>query len=346
MNEEFRISFLIIHSDNRTSKIQNLKWVAILTLLVLSVGRVEVAQAQQAKLERIGVIYLGEVFATVVDGLRAGLKELGVQEGKQVTLDIQDLRGDAKAAASVAEKFEQDKVKLIFTNTSPVTDVVIKATKNTPIIFTVGSDPIALGYIKNFAQPGGRLTGIQYLARDLTGKRLEILKEFLPNLRQVVVFYDADNPVSAEGAKLARAEAQRVKIKLVERQVKSINELNAALDALKVGEFDAYLYMPDAMVVSQSQRVVDVARTKKLPTMFHDQVVVARGGLASYGQSYYEIGWRAAKYVQHVLAGKPPAELRVETIEDVELAFNLTTAKQIGVTIPPNVLARAKKVIR
>jgi putative ABC transport system substrate-binding protein len=346
MNEEFRISFLIIHSDNRTSKIQNLKWVAILTLLVLSVGRVEVAQAQQAKLERIGVIYLGEVFATVVDGLRAGLKELGVQEGKQVTLDIQDLRGDAKAAASVAEKFEQDKVKLIFTNTSPVTDAVMKATKNTPIIFTVGTDPIGLGYIKSFAQPGGRLTGIQYLARDLTGKRLEILKECLPKLRQVIVFYDADNSVSAEGAKLARAEAQRVKIKLVERQVKSINELNAALDALKVGEFDAYLYMPDAMVVSQSQRVVDVARTKKLPTMFHDQVVVARGGLASYGQSYYEIGWRAAKYVQHVLAGKPPAELRVETIEDVELAFNLTTAKQIGVTIPPNVLARAKKVIR
>jgi putative ABC transport system substrate-binding protein len=263
-----------------------------------------------------------------------------------VALDIQDLKGDAKAAASVAEKFERDKVKLIFTNTSPVTDAAMKATKNTPIIFTVGSDPIALGYIKSFAQPGGRLTGIQYLARDLTGKRLEILKEFLPKLRQVVVFYDPDNSVSVEGAKLAQAEAQRVKIKLVERQVKSINELNAALDALKVGEFDAYLYMPDAMVVSQSQRVVDVARTRKLPTMFHDQVVVARGGLASYGQSYFEIGRRAAKYVQHMLAGKPPAELRVETIEDVELAFNLITAKQIGVTIPPNVLARAKKVVR
>ena len=320
--------------------------ITVLTLCAMLLALCSVAQAQQSKVERIGVIYLGEVFVTVVDGLRAGLKELGLQEGKQVVLDIQELKGDAKAAASVAEKFERDKVKLIFTNTSPVTDVVMKATKNTPIIFTVGSDPMALGYIKSFAQPGGRLTGIQYLARDLTGKRLEILKEFLPKLRQVVVFYDADNPVSAEGAKLARAEAQRVNIKLVERRVKSINELNAAVDALKVGEFDAYLYMPDAMVVSQSQRVVDVARTKKLPTMFHDQVVVARGGLASYGQSYFEIGRRAAKYVQQVLAGKLPAELRVDTIEDVELAFNLITAKQIGVTIPPNVLARAKKVIR
>jgi len=304
------------------------------------------AIAQPAKVERIGVIYLNEVFITVVDGLRAGLKELGVQEGKHVVLDLQDLRGDTNAAGNVAENFEREKVKLIFTNTMPVTSVAMKATKNVPIVFSVGSDPVALGYTKSFAQPGGRLTGIHYLARDLTAKRLEILKELLPNVRQVVTFYDPDNSVSAEGAKLGREEAQRVKVKLVERHVKSINQLNSALDALKPGEFDAYLYMPDAMVVSQSQRVVDVARAKKLPTIFHDQVVVARGGLASYGQSYFEIGRRAAKYVQRVLAGTPPAELRVETVDDVELAFNLITAKQIGVAIPPNVLARAQKVVR
>jgi putative ABC transport system substrate-binding protein len=328
------------------SKYENPIWMVVVAVITTLTLGIEVAQAQQAKVERIGIIYLGEVFVTVVDGLRAGLKELGLQEGKNVTLDIQDLKGDAKLAESVAEKFERDKVRLIFTNASTVTTTAMKATKNVPIVFTVGSDPVALGYVNSFGQPGGRLTGVQYLARDLTGKRLEILKEFLPKVRQVIVFYDPDNSVSAEGAKLGREEAARIKIKLVERHVKSTNELNAALDALKVGEFDAYLYMPDPMVVSQSQRVVDVTRAKKLATMFHDQVVVTRGGLASYGQSYFEIGRRAAKYVQHVLGGKPPAELRVETIEDVELAFNLITAKQIGVTIPPNVLARAKKVVR
>ncbi|MGH7816910.1 MAG: ABC transporter substrate binding protein, partial [Candidatus Binatia bacterium] len=154
------------------------------------------------------------------------------------------------------------------------------------------------------------------------------------------------NSGSAAGAKLGREEARRLKVKLVERHVKSINELNAALNALKAGQFDAYLDIPDAIVVSQSQRVVDVLRAKKLPSMFHDQVVVARGGLASYGQSYFEIGRRSAKYVQRVLAGTPPGDLRVETIEDVELAFNLITAKQVGVTIPPNVLVRAQKVFR
>jgi len=302
--------------------------------------------AVAAQPERIGVIYLGEVFVTVVDGLRAGLKELGLQEGKHLALDIQDLKGEAKAAASVAEKFERDKVKLIFTNTQPVTTAAMKATKNVPIVFAIGTDPVAQGFIQSFAQPGCRLTGIQYLARDLTAKRLEILKEFLPKMRQVVAFYDPGNPVPVEGARLGREEAARLKIKLVERHVKSIGELNDALDALKAGEFDAYLYMPDPMVVSQSQRVVDLLRARKLPGMFHDQVVVARGGLASYGQSYFEIGRRAAKYVQRVLAGTPPAQLRVETIEDVELAFNLVTAKQIGVTIPPNVLARAQKVVR
>jgi putative ABC transport system substrate-binding protein len=313
-------------------------------LVVLALTRCEAIGAAQP--ERVGVIYLGEVFVTLVEGLRAGLKELRVEEGKQVFLDIQDLKGDVKAVASVAEKFEREKYKLIFTNPGTVTTAAMNATKTIPIVFTVGSDPVGLGFAKSFGQPGGRMTGVQYLARDLTAKRLEILKEFLPKARQVVCFYDPGNPTPVEGAKLGREEAKRQKIKLVERKVKTVSELNAALDALKPGEFDAYLYLPDAMVVSQSQKVVDVARVKKLPTMFQDQVVVARGGLASYGQSYFEIGRRAAKIVERVLKGTPPGELRIETIDDVELAFNLKTAKQLGVSIPPNVLARAQKVIK
>ena len=324
-----------------------MKHIIELVAVIVTLAACGVAvEAQPAKPERIGVIHLGEVFATLVDGLRAGLKELGLQDGKQFILDVHDLKGDLKSAQRVAETLEREKVKLIFTNTTPITGDAFKATKNTPIVFAVGSDPVASGFAKSFGQPGGRLTGIQYLARDLTGKRLEILKEFLPKLRQVVAFYDPGSTIAVEGFKLGRAEAQRINIKLAERQVKSIDEINGALDALKAGEFDAYLYMPDPMVVSQAPRIVEVALAKRLPTMFHDQVVVARGALASYGQSYFDIGRRSAKYVQRVLNGTPPAELRIDTIDDVELAFNLITAKQLGVTIPPNVLARAKKVIR
>jgi putative ABC transport system substrate-binding protein len=145
---------------------------------------------------------------------------------------------------------------------------------------------------------------------------------------------------------MARDDTQRLKIKLVEQHVKSAAELSIALAKIKPRQFDAYLYIADAMVVSQAQQIIDSARAKKLPTMFHDQALVATGALASYGQSYFEIGRRSAKYVQKILDGAPPGDLRVETVEDVELAFNLKTAKELSVTIPPNVLARAAKVVR
>lgn len=313
------------------------------TVLLITAASVEAASP---KPERIGVIHLGGVLATVVDGLRAGLKETGLEEGKQIILEIQDLKGDANLAENAAQKFEQDKLGLIFTINAPVTAGAIKGTKNTPIVFAVGTDPVAQGYVQSFGRPGGRLTGVQYLARDLTPKRLEILKEIFPKLRRVVTVYDSRNKVSLEGAKLGREEAKRTGVNLTERQVETADQLKKALAAIKGGEFDAYLYIADPMIAVQAQLVVDAARAKKLPTMFHDQIVVANGALASYGQNYFEIGRRSAKYVRQILSGASPAELRVETIEDVELAFNLKTAKEIGVTIPPNVLARAVKVIR
>jgi len=323
---------------------QNICRLLMATVLLSPVSSA-VAQPTK-KISRIGVIHLGGVLGTVADGLRAGLKELGLDDGKQVILDVKDLKGDAKGAESLAQKFEQDKVNLIFTNTQPVTTAAMKATKNIPILFAIGTDPIAHGFIQSFGKPAGRLTGVQYLARDLTGKRLELLKEFLPGLRQIVTFYDPNNPVSNQGATLGREAAQQLKIKLVEQHVKSATELSTALANIKPRQFDAYLYTGDPMVASQAQQIIDSAQTKKLPTMFHDQALVASGALASYGQSYFEIGRRSAKYVQKVLAGTPPGDLRVETVEDVELAFNLKTAKQIGVTIPPNVLTRAAKVVR
>ncbi|HWH79218.1 MAG TPA: ABC transporter substrate-binding protein, partial [Candidatus Binatus sp.] len=294
----------------------------LLATILLAIGA---SAVQSAQVERIGVIHLGGVFSTVVDGLRAGLKEQGLEDGKQFSLDVRDLKGDAKSAGNVAQSLERDKVKLLFTVATPPTTGAMKQTRNIPIVFAVGADAVAQGYVKSFAQPGGRLTGVQYLAVDLAGKRLEILKEIIPTLRNIVTFYDPASAVSKESAKLGRDEAQRRNLKLVEREVKSIDALKEALNSLKAGEFDAYLYIADPMVASQSQSVIDVALAKKLPTMFHDQALVANGGLASYGQSYFEIGRRAAKYVRQVLAGDAPSNLRVETMEDVDLAFNLVT---------------------
>jgi ABC-type uncharacterized transport system substrate-binding protein len=304
------------------------------------------AKAQQSKVHRIGVLLPGGALYETVDGLKAGLRELGLEEGKQFNLTIKDTKGDVKTAEEAATNFEREKVSLIYALAAPVITAAKAATANVPIVFCIGSDPVTGGLVDSFAKPGGRLTGVHFLLRDLTAKRLEILKEILPKASRVLTFYDPGSPNPAEAAKLAREEAKRLGLKFIERHVKSVEELRLGLQALKVGEADAFFYTPDAMVLSQAPLIIDTARSKKLATMFQEQSLVAKGALASYGQNFYEIGWLSAKYVQRVLNGTHPRDLKIETVDNVELAINLKTAKELGLTIPPNVLARAKKVIK
>jgi putative ABC transport system substrate-binding protein len=200
--------------------------------------------------------------------------------------------------------------------------------------------------VESFAKPGGRLTGIHYVQTDLTGKCLEILKEIIPKLRRVVTFYNPRYRVAIESSKLAREAAQLLGIELVERHFASVEELQSGLRALRSGEVDAFFQVGDAMVTSQAQFIIETARVKRLPTMFNFRSEVIKGGLASYSVSFHEVGRRLAKYVQRILTGVKPMDLPVEGIDKIDLVVNLKTAKQIGLTIPPNVLARADKVIR
>jgi len=313
------------------------------TLILASVHFVE---AQQVKVYRVGAIHQGGPYKAVVDGLRDGLRQSGLEEGKQFVLDIRDAKGDLKAVEEAARNFEREKVKLIYAVTTAAVTVVKNVTSQSPIVFAVGSDPVASGLVQSFGQPGGRLTGVQYSTTDLTGKRLEILKEMLPKLSRVVIIYNPNNRVSVEAAALARQAGKLFKVQLVERQATSVEELRQRIGAFKAKEADVYFYTTDAIVISQAQFVVDMATSKKLPTMFSEQSLVVMGGLASYGQNFHETGRLSAKYVQKVMTGAQPGDLRVEVVDKFELVFNLKTAKQIGLTIPPNLLARAEKVIR
>jgi putative tryptophan/tyrosine transport system substrate-binding protein len=315
-------------------------------LCALLVAFSPTAQAQQPKIYRVGVISPGGPFNGVVEGLRDGLKELGYEDGKQVRLEIRDTKGDLNMVKEAAKTFERDKVNLIYVVATSVAVAVKESTSDTPIVFAVAGDPISNGLIQSFAKPGGRLTGVYYLTVDLTPKRLEILKEILPKLRKVLVFYNPKNPISTEAAKLGRDAAQQMKIQFIEQQVTSVDELRSVLQKLKPGETDAYFYVSDAMIMSHVQTIIHTTLEKKLPTMFQEQSVVAAGGLASYGQNFREVGRMSAKYVQKVLTGTHPQDLRVETADKFEMAINLKTAKQISLTIPPNVLARADKVIK
>ena len=309
-------------------------------------GIVYCASAQPAKPYRIGVLFPGGAQYETLNGLRDGLKELGLEEGKHYTLVLNDIKGDATVTEQAAKAFEKDNVSLIYALTTPVITKAKSATTGVPIVFAIGSDPVTGKLVDSFAKPGGRLTGVHYLVRDLTAKRLEVLKEILPKVGRVLTFYDPTNRVAAEGATLARDEGKRIGIKLIERHVSSVDQLKSELQKLKTGEADAFFYTPDSMVGSQSQLIIDTAKAKKLPAMFQEQTMVAQGALASYGQNYREIGWLSAKYVQRVLNGAKPQDMKIETVDSVELALNLQTAKQLGVTIPPQVLARAQKVIK
>jgi len=281
-----------------------------------------------------------------IDGLRSGLKQLGLEEGKQFILTIRDTKGDVKAAEEAARNFEQEKVDLIYTTQTSVTIAAKRATADIPIVFCVGADPVLLGLVESFAKPGGRLVGVYEPGTDLTAKRLAILKEIIPKLRRAVMFYDPRNPVSLESATAAKQEAARLQgVQIVERHIASFEELQAGMRALRPGEVDAFFEGSDALVQIHDQLIIDTARGKRLPTMFNNQSSVPKGGLASYSSSRHEVGRLSAKYVQRVLAGVKPKDLPLEAVLKIDLVINLKTAKQIGVTIPPNVLVRADKVI-
>jgi putative ABC transport system substrate-binding protein len=304
------------------------------------------AQGQKARVYRLGVIHQGGPYYVGVDGLKEGLRELGFTEGKDYVLENRDLKGNRKAADEAARSLEREKVDLIYTEASSITLAVKRATTRVPIVFAVGSDPIADGLIESYAKPGGRLTGVHVHSDDLIAKRLEILKAILPGLHRVVTFYDPSNPLALAGAKSAEEAARQLNVELVEHRVASVEGLRLGVEALKAQEADAFFYINDAMVTSQAQFIIDIARAKRLPTMFFEYDLVKQGALAGYGTSYYEAGRLSAKYVQRVLTGTRPQDLPVELLSIVKLVVNLKTAREIGLTIPQAVLLRADEVIQ
>ncbi len=304
------------------------------------------AAGQQRKPYRIGVINPGGPYEAVVEGLRSGLRELGLADGKQIVLEVHETKSDPKTTEEAAKLFERNRVPVICAITTATTTVVKNTTSQGPIVFAVGTDPVTSGLVQSFAKPGGRLTGVQYSTTDLTAKRLEILKEIWPKLSRIIVLYNPNNPSAREAAELAHKAAQQFGVQVMERHAGSVDELRQALAAIKPREADAYFYISDSMVNSQARSVVTMAEAKKLPTMFSEQSTVAMGGLASYGQNFHEVGRLAAGHVQKIINGAQPGDLRVEIVDKFEFVINLKTAKQIGLTIPPNVLARADRVIR
>jgi putative ABC transport system substrate-binding protein len=302
--------------------------------------------AQQTDVPRLGVILQGGPFYAVVDGLREGLKERRLLEGKQFVLDVRDAAGDLKAVEEAARSLERQKVALIYAVATSVTVATRQATVSIPIVFCAGTDPVALGLVESYAKPGGRLTGVHFLSTDVTGKRLELLKQIVPKLHRAVTFYDPRNPSAKESAKQAREAAQSLQVQLIEQHVTSAEELQAALQSLRPGDVDAYLAVSDAMVDRHAQAIIDMANAKRLPTMFYFDSLVTRGGLASYSVDFHELGRQSAKHVARVLAGASPKDLPVESVDRFTLVISVQTAQRIGLVIPQPILLQADKVLQ
>jgi putative ABC transport system substrate-binding protein len=321
--------------------------VVFLFATTVVLASLQLAQAQQGRVYRIGVIHEGGSYAVVVEGLKHGLKEAGLADGKDYVVEDRNLEGDRERAESAARSLERGKVDVLYTVSTTVTTAAKRATTGVPIVFAVGSDPVAAGLVESFARPGGRLTGVHYQASaDVIAKRLEILKALIPGLQRVVTFYDPNNANAISAANAGRQAARQLNIELVERHVASVAELRAGLNALQPQDAGAYYYTNDAMISSQGQLIIDTARSKKLPTMFGQNDFAENGALASYGVSFHEVGRQSAKYVQRVLTGTNPRNLPVESLSRVELVVNLKTARELGLTVPQAVQLRADRLIQ
>ncbi len=305
------------------------------------------AHAQkQATMPRIGVLLLGAPPNANLDAFIEGLRELGYIEGKNILIEYRFAEGKAERLPELAIELVRLKVDAIFTGGTPAIFALKQATKTIPIVFFSTSDPIGTGVVASLAHPGGNITGISVLASDLWPKRLELLKEIFPKLSRVAMVWNKGNAGMALEAKATQEVAGPLGVALQDRGVKDPNELDTVFALMIKDRPDGFLALMDPVLTSHQKRILDFLVQNRLPAIFESRGWVEAGGLISYGANYLDAHRRAASQMDKILKGTKPADIPVEQPTKFELVINLKTAKQIGLTIPPNVLARADRVIR
>jgi putative ABC transport system substrate-binding protein len=305
------------------------------------------AEAQQpARQATIAVLGAPEEprFSEVVGGLKKGLGELGYTPQALRIVESKVARADEKAAKSIVEDLLKQKAQVFFLIGSRLLKPAREASAEVPIIFITPGDPVSSGLVASLARPGGNTTAMTFEYPELSGKRLELLKEMVPRIQRVLVLYDPRDPSPRQGAAAARETAPKLGMALLERETRTVEEIRRGLDAL--GEADAFLAIPGGLTFAYYKEIISVANGKRKPTMFHAHTGSTLTGLASYGASDTEVARQAARFIDKILKGANAGELPVERPTKLEMVINLKTAKQIGLTIAPNVLARADKVIK
>jgi putative ABC transport system substrate-binding protein len=315
-------------------------------------------EAQQVgRVYRIGLFHVGlDHIPPSLDGLREGLKTLGydsgtasvsmvssVMEGKTIRLDWRNLADEA-AAHETAREFVRQRVDLIVAFENQTARAVKAASSEIPVVFLHVTDPVADGFVKSLARPGGNQTGMSGY-RDLTSKHLELFKELVPRLRRILVLIDPDDPVAPRLMKEARDAATALRFQLVEREARTQPDLERVFASLKRGEVEAAFPISQTLQAKFTSVLIRLAAEKRLPLWTHRKEWVEQGALFSYAPDYLAVGREAAGYIDKILKGAKPGDLPVEQMSRLLLAINLKTVKALGLTTSPSLLLRADQLI-
>jgi putative tryptophan/tyrosine transport system substrate-binding protein len=305
------------------------------------------AEAQQlGKIPRIGYIRAETPPEGDIAGFRQGLHEQGYIEGKNIIVEYRAADGNEKKLRSLVSELIDLKVDLIVTSAPAATQAAKEDTKAIPIVMVLVADPVAFGFVNSLAHPGGNITGFAFLLPEISGKRLELLRETVPKLSRVAVLWNAANPYKETDLKAVQPVADALNVVVHPFRVREPNEFDDALKAATKVRAEGLLTLDDPFTIAHRMRIVDLALRHRLPAVYAVSPFVDAGGLMYYGPDRADQNRRAAVYVDKILKGAKPADLPVEQPTKFELVINLKTAKQIGLTIPPQVLARADKVIK
>jgi putative ABC transport system substrate-binding protein len=302
------------------------------------------AQAQ-SKIPRVGILFMGGRDQPHLAAFKQGLRERGYSEGKNIVLEYRYAEGKYDRLPELADELVRMKVEVIVTTSSISAHAVRRATTTIPIVMTSGS-PVERGLAESLAKPGGNVTGLTVMASQLSGKRLEILKETIPKMTRVAVLWPSQEREAAAGFKETQEAARAFGLKLQSVELGRPEDIEKVVGEIPKGNPHALVVILGPLVTLHSRRIIDAALKYRLPGMYPTRQFAEEGGLMAYGPLIGDLYRRAATYVDKILKGAKPADLPIEQPTKFELIINMKTANQIGVTIPPSVLYRADKVIK
>ena len=310
------------------------------------------ARAQQAKVAHMAFVSARAVPTptapdSTAEALRQGLRNLGYIEGKNLSIEYRYFEGKADRIPGLVAELLPHKLDLLFSVNTLAIRAFREASKTIPIVMVINDDPVATGFVDSLAQPGGNVTGLTRFTRELSGKRLELLKEAAPKIGRIGILDDSSTDIKASFRDFEPvARALKIQLHSLELHGPNPQSLDETLHAAASGRIDSLITVRTALLIGYRKRIADFAIKNRLPSMSEGADFVEAGGLMSYSSSDVEVFSRAAAYVDKILKGTKPAALPVEQPTKFELVMNLKTANQIGLAIPPHVLARADKFIK